>query len=73
VTDILIRDVPDKVVAAIELRASQLGLSRNEYLRRQLSKAATRSQASVRVADLERFGELFGDLADAEVMKQAWS
>ena len=73
VTDILIRDVPDKVVAAIELRASQLGLSRNEYLRRQLSKDAARSQASVRVADLERFGELFGDLADAEVMKQAWS
>ena len=36
VPDILIRDLPDHVVAAIDANAQRLGLSRNEYLRRQL-------------------------------------
>ena len=37
-SDILIRDVPEDVIAVIDHRASHLGLSRNEYLRRQLSQ-----------------------------------
>ena len=41
--DLLIRDVPDDVVAAIDARAKRLGLSRTEFLRRQLTQAATRS------------------------------
>lgn len=72
-TDILIRDVPEKVVAAIDSRASQLGLSRNEYLRRRLSQDAAWSAAPVGVADLQRFSALFSDLTDPDVMAQAWS
>ena len=32
--DVLVRDVPDDVVAALDARAARLGISRNEYLRR---------------------------------------
>ena len=35
-SDVLIRDVPEDVVAAIDARAAALRLSRNEYLRRRL-------------------------------------
>jgi plasmid stability protein len=33
-TDVLVRDVPDDVIAAVDARATRLGLSRSEYLRR---------------------------------------
>jgi class 3 adenylate cyclase len=72
-TDVLIRDVPDDVLAVLDHRASDLGLSRSEYLRRQLSQAAGRSEATVTVADLERFSQLARDLDDPDVMGQAWS
>ena len=39
--DILIRDVPDDVVAAIDAKAQRAGLSRTEYLRRTLSRERT--------------------------------
>ena len=71
--DVLIRDVPDGVVAAIDSRAAQLGISRNEYLRRRLGQDAHRSGSSVEVDDLRRFEVLFGDLSDPDVMEQAWS
>ncbi|MGH3799602.1 MAG: type II toxin-antitoxin system VapB family antitoxin [Pseudonocardiaceae bacterium] len=71
--DVLIRDVPDEVVAVIDSRAAQLGMSRNEYLRRRLSQDAQRSGSPVGVDDLRRFQALFGDLSDSEVMDQAWS
>ena len=35
-SDILIRDVPESTVAEIDRRAGDLGISRNEYLRRWL-------------------------------------
>ena len=71
--DVLIRDVPDGVVAAIDSRAAQLGISRNEYLRRRLGQDAHRSGSPVEVDDLRRFEVLFGDLSDPDVMEQAWS
>jgi hypothetical protein len=71
-TDILIRDVPDDVVAAIDANAGRLGLSRSEYLRRALAQAAHRP-ASVTVEHLKRFGSTFADLADDDLMRQAWS
>ena len=71
-TDVLIRDVPDDVIAALDSHASRLGLSRSEYVRRRLAQDATTSDAPVEVADLSRFARTFGDLADPDVMSQAW-
>ncbi|GIF79776.1 ribbon-helix-helix protein, CopG family [Catellatospora bangladeshensis] len=70
-TDLLIRDVPDEVVAAIDSNAGRLGLSRSEYLRRTLAQAAHKPGA-VSIEDLTRFETSFGDLADEETMRQAW-
>jgi Ribbon-helix-helix protein, copG family len=72
VTDMLIRDVPDDVVAAVDARASRLGLSRSEYVRRRLAQDAASAGAVVSTEDLARFSELFGDLGDPDVMSQAW-
>jgi plasmid stability protein len=71
-TDMLIRDVPDDVVAALEARARRLGLSRTEYVRRRLAQDAAASDSPVTTSDLARFADTFGDLADPDVMSQAW-
>lgn len=70
--DILIRDVPDDVVAAIDAKAQQAGLSRAEYLRRALSRERSDDSGDVTVAHLQRFAETFADLDDEDVMGQAW-
>lgn len=70
--DVLIRDLPEEVVAAIDADASRLGLSRNEYLRRKLTLEIASAGRAVTVEDLERFADTFADLADPEVMRQAW-
>jgi len=72
VTDILIRDVPDEVIAAVDAHAGRLGLSRSEYVRRRLAQDAAASGSPVSVDDLTRFADAFGDLADPEVMSRAW-
>jgi plasmid stability protein len=72
VTNLLIRDVPDGVLAAIDARASRLGLSRTEYLRRRLAQDASVADADVGLEDLARFAETFADLADPAVMDHAW-
>jgi hypothetical protein len=75
VTDILIRDVPDDVVAAIDAKAQRAGLSRTEYLRRALARERGYRGGSegVTVEDLSRFAEVFSDLADDDVISQAWT
>jgi hypothetical protein len=70
--DVLIRDVPDAVVAALDAHAGRLGLSRSEYLRRRLTQDAAVSASAVTVEDLARFADTFADLADPELMAQAW-
>jgi hypothetical protein len=72
VTDMLIRDVPDDVIAAVDAHARRLGLSRTEYVRRRLTQDAAVDGSAVSVQDLRRFSETFADLADPEVMTQAW-
>jgi antitoxin FitA-like protein len=72
-TDMLIRDVPDDVIAALDAHAGRLGLSRSEYVRRRLAQDAARPGSPVSVQDLARFSEIFGDLADPEVMSRAWT
>ncbi len=71
-TDVLIRDVPDDVVAAIEAKARRLGLSRTEYLRRQMVRVASTSDEPVSVESLRQFAQIFADLGDPEVMRGAW-
>jgi hypothetical protein len=71
-TDLLIRDVPDDVLAAIDAKARRVGLSRTEYLRRALAREGATAGDEVTVQDLAHFAEAFADLADADVMRQAW-
>jgi plasmid stability protein len=71
-TDVLVRDVPEDVIAALDSRASRLGLSRSEYLRRRLAQEAAGGPQPVTVEHLTVFAETFADLADAEIMKGAW-
>lgn len=71
-TDMLIRDVPDEVVAAVDAHAGRLGLSRSEYVRRRLAQDAAVPGSAVTVQDLARFAEVFGDLDDPGVMSGAW-
>jgi hypothetical protein len=73
VSDVLIRDVPDEVLATVDSHAAKLGLSRNEYLRRQLVQDASRSVTPVTVDDLRWFADTFRDLGDPEIMRQAWA
>ena len=71
-TDMLIRGVPDDVVSALDARARRLGLSRTEYVRRTLARDAAVSDSPVTARDLARFAATFVDLADQDVMSQAW-
>lgn len=55
------------------LAEATLGLSRNEFLRRKLEgEAAPRARVHVTQADWHRSAELFADLADPDVMDDAW-
>ena len=71
--DILIRDLPDDVLAAIDAKARRVGLSRTEYIRRALSRERNEVAPAVTVDDLKAFAKEFTDLADEEVMRRAWS
>jgi hypothetical protein len=70
--DILIRDVPAEVIAAVDANAQRVGLSRSEYLRRQIARDAGRPSTKVTMTDLQRFSETFADLNDPEIMARAW-
>jgi plasmid stability protein len=72
-TDILIRDVPDEVLAAIDAKAKRLGLSRTAYLRRTLDRERATESGPVTVEHLERLATLVADLDDPDVMTDAWS
>ena len=69
VADILIRDVPDDVVATLDANAQRAGLTRAEYLRRVL--AAQQGRVVTR-EDLNRFAKRTTDLGNPEVMAAAW-
>jgi len=70
--DMLIRDVPDDVIAAVDAHAGRLGLSRSEYVRRRLAQDAATPGAPVSVDDLARFADDVEDLADPDVISRAW-
>ncbi len=71
-TDMLIRDLPDEVVAALDAQAERLGISRSEYVRRRLTQDAVTSGVTVTTSDLARFAQAFADLDDPDVMSRAW-
>jgi len=71
--DILIRDVPEDVVALLEQRARQLGLSRTEYLRRMLANESADRTPPATIDDWRAFAERHSDLDDPEIMGRAWT
>ncbi len=72
-TDILIRDVPDEVISAIDAKAKRVGLSRSEYLRRTLDRERVLDAGPVTVEQLRRTAALVSDLDNPVVMDGAWS
>jgi plasmid stability protein len=70
--DMLIRDVPDDVVAALDARASRMGLSRSEYVRRLLARGTGVASPTATTEDLARFADVFADLDDPDVTSRAW-
>lgn len=71
--DLLIRDFPVEDLDLLDEQARRLGLSRVEYLRRQLHQTARRLDSEVTAGDLVGLSELIVDLGDESVMGQAWS
>ena len=75
-SDILIRDIPESVLASLDESARLAGLSRAEYIRRALTSTAEQDAArrgpKVTVDGLRRLTELCSDLADPEVVEAAW-
>ncbi|NNF55551.1 MAG: ribbon-helix-helix protein, CopG family [Acidimicrobiales bacterium] len=72
-TDILIRDVPDEVLAAIDAKAKRVGLSRTEYLRRALERERTQANGPVDIEGLAQVAALTKDLDNPDIMSAAWS
>ncbi len=70
-TDILIRNVDDDVIARIDSEAERLGVSRSEFLRQAL-RAISSPRGRTTRADLDRFSHLAADLLDDDVMAKAW-
>lgn len=72
VANVLIRGLSDEAVARIDRSAEELGLSRNEYLRRQLEVDATRPAVKITEENWRRSAEVLADLADPDIMADAW-
>jgi hypothetical protein len=71
--NILIRDLSQEAVDRIDAAAANLGLSRNEYLRRKFeAHIGPASGRTVTAGDWQRSAEVFADLADPTVMDAAW-
>ena len=72
VANVLIRGLSDEAVARIDRSAEELGLSRNEYLRRQLEVDATRPAVKITEENWRMSAEVLADLADPDIMADAW-
>ena len=72
-TNVLIRGLSEAAVERIDAEAMALGLSRNEFLRRRLEQDASAPiAATITADDWSRSAAAFGDLADPDVMDDAW-
>jgi hypothetical protein len=72
VSDVLILDVPDDVLASLDAIAARMGLSRTEYIRRRLAQDARNARVTVTGADLRRFASEAAGLGDPDLMREAW-
>ncbi|MER7166467.1 hypothetical protein ABT336_10440 [Micromonospora sp. NPDC000207] len=71
--NILVRDLSQEAVDRIDALAANLGLSRNEYLRRKFEENLTPvGEQTVTAEDWDRSAEAFADLADPALMEAAW-
>lgn len=70
--DLLIRNVDDEDIRAIDALASRMGISRSELLRREARNLARRAAEPMERADLDRSAAIFADAMDDDVMEQAW-
>lgn len=68
--DLLVRDLTEAELRALDQRARALGLSRSEYVRRRLRQEA--GARKLTPDDVERFARAHQDLADDQVMSSAW-
>ncbi|MCY3948930.1 MAG: hypothetical protein OXF61_06970 [Acidimicrobiaceae bacterium] len=87
-TDILIPDVPDNVLAVIDTNAAIRGVSRDEYVRNLLSREQDIRPQSARASapsgqatestheeireGLRRIAETYADARNPEIMAGAW-
>lgn len=71
--NVLIREIPTEDLEALDAQARQLGLSRADFLRRHLHQQAQRVEREVTAEDLHSMSALLADLADENVMREAWS
>jgi hypothetical protein len=72
VADVLIRGLSDKAVAQLDAAASAVGLSRNEFLRRQFEATTPSEGRVVTATDLRRAAAAVSDLLEPGVMSDAW-
>jgi len=76
-TDVLIRNVPEDQLRAIDVKAARLGLSRSDYLRRQIAEDAAReanhAAAPVGLDEWPDFEETLPDAFDEELIRRAWA
>ena len=71
--NILIRDLSQEAVDRIDAAAANLGLSRNEYLRRKFEEGAgPTGERVVTDEDWQRSAVAFADLGDPALMDAAW-
>lgn len=71
--DLIIYNVSDDVLAGLDARAAELGLSRAEYIRRRLTQDARTSRVTVTPNDLQRSAQATAGLLDKHLMREAWS
>ncbi len=76
--DMLIPNVPDDVVAAVDANADRAGLSRADYIHRVLLRERDRARAVETPGPedplecFRRLAETFADARDPEIMAGAW-
>lgn len=71
--DVLIRAIDDETLRNIDATAERLGLSRHEFLKREVVRLGHRGPRSATLADLKRATKVLEDLGDEEIMGAAWS